>query len=233
MQKHVAIALPSIVDIGVMEEGFEVVEGRIPVSSEDGSRCFSCGRAVPADPRLGAGRNCMEFCRVLEVAENVGVLEVSFGEVEARRYLDKDLSNVRNESILGKGVIDDNHLIGFLCILKLFSIAGVSQGYSRSLESSHVGNVRNRSSSSGKWAHMEPKSSIGVFYHRDIISGLIYVAQVAKQVILGDRYIVENDISVIDIIQPVLWPTVSDSNSWQNPMCFLASQRNDEGVRAV
>jgi hypothetical protein len=55
LQKHVVIALPSIIDIRVMEEGFEVVEGRIPVSSEDGSCGFCGGGAVPADPCFGAG----------------------------------------------------------------------------------------------------------------------------------------------------------------------------------
>lgn len=132
----------------------------------------------------------MELGCVLEVAENVGVLEVAFGEVETRRDLDKDLSNVRNESILSQCVVDDDHLIGFLCILKLLPIAGISQGHSRSLQSSYVSNERNRSSSSGKRTHMEAKPRIDIFNHRYIISTLIDVPQFAKQVILGDDDIV-------------------------------------------
>jgi hypothetical protein len=132
----------------------------------------------------------MKLGSVLEVAENIGVLEVSFCEVEARRDLNKNLSNVRNESILSQCIIDDNHLINFLCILKLFPIAGVSQSHSRSLQSSDVGNKRNCSSSSRKRTHMEAKPCINVFYHRYIISTLIDVTQFAKQVILGDDDIV-------------------------------------------
>lgn len=90
----------------------------------------------------------MKLGRILEVAENVRVLKVSFGEVEARRELNKDLSNIRNESILCKSIINDNHLIGFLCVLKLLPIAGISQGHSSSLQGSYVGDERNRSSSS-------------------------------------------------------------------------------------
>lgn len=136
LQKHVVVALPSVVDVRIMEEGLEVVEGGIAVSSEDGPRGLCGGRTVPADSRFGTGRDSVELGHVFEVAENIRVLKVSFGEVETRRDLHKGLSNVRNESILCQCIINDYHFIVFLCVLKLLSIAGVSQGHSRGLQCS-------------------------------------------------------------------------------------------------
>lgn len=175
LEKHVIIALPGVVDIRIMEEGFEVVEGWISMTSEDCSCGLCCGGTVPADPCLCTGWDCVEFGRVLKVAQDVWVLEVSFGKVETRWDLDKDLCDFRDKSVFGEGVIYDDDLIGLLCILELFPIASISQCYCSCLECSYVGDEGHRSSSSGKRTHMKSKPSITVLYLRNIISTLIDV----------------------------------------------------------
>lgn len=175
----------------------------------------------------------MEFGRVLEITEDVWVLEISLSEVESWRYLNKDLCDFRNESVLCESVIYDDHFISFLGIVELFPITGISQGNCCCFESPNVGDEGNRASSSGKRTHMESEPSIAFLYLRDVISTLINVAKSAKQIIFGNDHIVKHDISVIDIIQSILRPAITYRDSWQHSMSLLASQRDDEGMRTV
>lgn len=188
---------------------------------------------VPAYSRLHCCRNCMEFSDILQIAEDGGVLEIGFAHLKAGMYLDYCLCKCGNESIFGERVVDDQYLISFLAIVELLPIAGVAQSNRDCLKSSDVGTETQNSSSARKRTHKETESGIRILYQSCIFAIFIDASYFTQKVVAGNPDIIQNDISVIDIVQPIFKSAVSNGNSRQHPMRLFASDGHDKRMWAL